>query len=754
MKSFVIRLKNLFGPNPLAPDAEAPNTQSAEQAPGPTSGTVSSDAPITTPEQDVYGHDHFAEMLARSIANANASDGLVLAINGVWGSGKSSACNLVLHHLDEDIKAGRIVPVAFNPWWFSGAEALTFAFFQELMASVGQSLADDAKDALGSLGARLTTAGQFLGGIAGVATAHPGTGALVSASAGLIGKLLDPKKTVEKEHQKVAEALKAQDKRFLVIIDDIDRLSTDDALQIFRLVKSVGRLPNVIYLLAFDRHLAERMVSERFPSEGPSFLEKVIQGGFDLPTPDEQDLRDVVLRVAQEVMGTPEDNKTVRFWNLFYDISAPLIRTPRDAVRLGNAIRVIWPAVRRDVDQTDFLSLEALRLFLPTVHQAIRDNQELLCGQQEGGSSNREAVKTEYERIFLGDLTGREKNIARKALLRLFPRTSAIWSNTYYTDTATWRRDRLVCSEHHFQTYFSFSTGENSFAASEVDQMLRSAGNAGEVAAQLRRLVSIQRRHGGTRAAPALEEMTVRSSDIPDADVQQFLNGVFTVADELNVDADEAGAFGIASNPARIQWLINSLLRDRYDQERRTALLAEACNHASLGWLGDIAGRCSRDYERTSQADGRERESLVSRDGATRISALMLERIRAAAGDRSLIQNPELRPLILRWSELASVEDVRRWTDQQLAFDDFVVAFAKNSIQRSWRQGMALFDNMGDRVAEARDHVRLEPFNQLLDVARFRQRVSALLDGPNTSDSDRAVLRRFSVASERDPEQD
>jgi hypothetical protein len=40
-------------------------------------------------------------------------------------------------------------------------------------------------------------------------------------------------------------------KRFLIIIGD----------------KSVGRLPNVICLLVFDRKLAEAIVQERYPSE-------------------------------------------------------------------------------------------------------------------------------------------------------------------------------------------------------------------------------------------------------------------------------------------------------------------------------------------------------------------------------------------------------------------------------------------------------------------------------------------------------
>ena len=52
---------------------------------------------------------------------------------------------------------------------------------------------------------------------------------------------------------------------------------------IFRLVKSVGGLPNVMYLLAYDRQLAEKIVAERYLLRG-HILEKIVQA-FRLPEP-------------------------------------------------------------------------------------------------------------------------------------------------------------------------------------------------------------------------------------------------------------------------------------------------------------------------------------------------------------------------------------------------------------------------------------------------------------------------------------
>ena len=257
-----------FGWASSGKQAESLDAKEAEvrRSPNAQLDGIQSDSPIRLPEHDVYGFDPFAKAIAKSIIRADASDGLVYAINGTWGSGKSSAINLILHHLSSDTLGNQIVSTTFNPWWFSGSEALTISFFQEMRATVGKSLDEKAREAMATLGSRLSSAGPLLGGIASL-FASPAAGAAVAGGANLIERLTRLDSSVEGEYGKLRSALASQEKRFLIILDDIDRLNTDDALQVFKLVKSVGRLPNVIYLMAFDRHLAEKIVADRFPAE-------------------------------------------------------------------------------------------------------------------------------------------------------------------------------------------------------------------------------------------------------------------------------------------------------------------------------------------------------------------------------------------------------------------------------------------------------------------------------------------------------
>lgn len=469
------------------------------------------DAPITDPSADRFGIDPFAKALAASIRKIGSPEGTVVALNGHWGSGKSSAVNLVLHHLKDAVDAGEISIINFACWWFRGEEALALAFFRELYAGLGPSLGDRFKQALPKIGARLLRAGSVVG--AGIDLAGgAGAGAVASGAMNWLSGLIKDDDTVEKLHADLVKALGEQKKRFLIVIDDIDRLAPDEALLIFRLVKSVGRLPNVIYLLVFDRKLAEKIVSDRYPSEGPHYLEKIIQAGFDIPEPRQSELSAQLLEQVDALCGSPSEREIVRFMNVFYDVLLPEIKTPRDLVRLMNALSVTWPSVGPEVDQTDFIALETLRVFRPGIHRALRSAKAMLCGT--GGMSVTQSARNqapEYDRRLLGEVAEDRKGDTKQALMRLFPRLEAVWSNVHYSDDETWARERRVCSEAHFDAYFRFSLGDEALARAEIDELINRAEDAPYVHDTFRKALATPRSGGRTKASLLLDELKLHA---------------------------------------------------------------------------------------------------------------------------------------------------------------------------------------------------------------------------------------------------
>jgi predicted KAP-like P-loop ATPase len=185
------------------------------------------DQPIAQPAEDRFGIDPFAKALASSIRKMASPEGTVIALNGPWGSGKSSAVNLVLYHLREAVEANEIVVVKFACWWFRGEEALALAFFRELYAGLGPTIGEKFKNALPKLGSRLLRAGSLVGAAVDV-TRAVGAGAVASGAMGWLSGLIQQEETIEKLHAELSKALADQNKRFLIVIDDIDRLSSDD----------------------------------------------------------------------------------------------------------------------------------------------------------------------------------------------------------------------------------------------------------------------------------------------------------------------------------------------------------------------------------------------------------------------------------------------------------------------------------------------------------------------------------------------
>lgn len=712
--------------------------------------SVRADSPIFEPEEDVYGIDGFAQAIAKSIRQADVSNGMVFAVNGPWGSGKSSACNLILYHLAQADEDDLLQSVSFNPWWFSGTEALTSSFFQELSSSIGKSLSEEARLAMETLGARFSSLGPLLGGVVNL-FAIPGVGTAVEKAADYTEKLTKVDRSVETQHLKLAKALSAQDIRFLVVIDDIDRLSTDEALQVFRLIKSVGRLPNVIYLLAYDKQMAEKMISERFPSEGPSYLEKIVQAAFDLPVADKFDLRQSMLTFFDRYMGGAQQDEVQRFMNLYFDITDPLLQTPRDVVRLENAIKVDWPVVKDDVNRADFVSIEALRIFLPDLHIAVRNNKSMLCGDADDGlfgRRNRDEELEKYNAVFLSALKDNEQDVAKKAIQRMFPRTRSIWSNVIETESDTWRREKRICSDVYFENYFSYSFGSDHFPNAEFKQFLESAGDHAFVERKLIDCCRQKRRKGGTRAAVLLEELKVRQAEIPTDVIPELLRGIFEIADQINVDEDQGGGLSIGDNRLRIHWLLNSLIVDRFDLEKRSELIAAASPYSSLNWLEEISSRCWYDHQPRENKEPSE-NPMVDKETARTLRELFRDRIRTAAEEGDLLAHKDMINLLYRWRDVTSSEEVRTWIDGKLEEDEFVVQLAGKLVTTGWSHSIGI-DGLGDRVSRKSEYRDLAIHREIIDIDRLLERAEEIAQAEIMDEASLAVVARFLRTPDRE----
>jgi predicted KAP-like P-loop ATPase len=719
-------------------------------APGTSLNELDGDRPKQHLSEDRLGYAAFSRALAHAVHDMVPKDGIVLAINGPWGSGKTSAVNMALEALrklqEGADESRRIEVVYFNPWWFSAQEDLVRAFFHDVAATLEQtSISKRVVEGLKAVGRRAAGAKDLV--LAGLEFV-PG-GLVVKGLAGsaldAAGKVSSNSKSLAAERAALSDALQAQSRRILVVIDDIDRLPPDEARQIFRMVKSVADLPNVIYLLVFDRAVAREATGAGAGENGPDWLDKIVQAAFDLPPVQPANLLDLFVRDLERLAQPAPRLDQVRWGNTLYGAVAPWLTSPRDVRRLLNALAVSWRAVAADVDFADFVALETMRLFEPELYALVRLHGERLVGSGPNGGRDGRKEEESFAEGLLEAVRPERQEKAKEALCRLFPRLERAWRNRGYTGYfKQWDRERRACVERHFPTYFGFTVGSNALRKSEVDVALT---DLQDTAAFRNRVTAYAETHlasGSNKAAVLLDELRTHVEYVPLDQIAAAANSIAAVAD-IFCDAADSGSFLSVPPPWRVWWVMGELLR-RLKIEQRGQALEVAINGSSSFLLHSFTVRAlvqahGRDPEHHGE---REVHPLADEAVLGKLQVALLDRLRSAAKDGSLLRQRQLISLLLHWSELASEDEVRTWTEEQLQTEAGVIVLCRAAVQT----GRSHTD--GDLVSREHITVDLDALAKVMNVDQLRTKLSELAARPDATASE--LLNRLQIATRNNGE--
>jgi predicted KAP-like P-loop ATPase len=233
--------------------------------------------------------------------------------------------------------------------------------------------------------------------------------------------------SLQTAYQKLREQLAKSGKRFLVTIDDLDRLQDNEIRTIMQMVKTVGRLPNVVYLLAYDRAIVWRALDGDWQRIGPKFAEKIVQQEIELPQPSKEDILSMLDAELEFLPGALPGS--LRWMYIVRDGVRRWVRPPRDALRLANAVKFSWSALAGEIDPQDLLAMEGLRLFDESAFDWVRSNRDFLLSEGRFMLSEervREArVKNLHDRL----VDGMREDVL-SVLSALFPSKSGLFQAT------------------------------------------------------------------------------------------------------------------------------------------------------------------------------------------------------------------------------------------------------------------------------------------------------------------------------------
>lgn len=694
-------------------------------------GQLGSDLPLTDPADDAFGYSQFASRLAGAIVDNESPRGLVLAVHGKWGSGKSSLLNFIKHDLQKLPEDRKPVLVDFNPWWFEGREQIA----SQLLAQFSSQLPDQLRD-VRSL-AKLV--GEYSRQIADAAADVSGYGWIKKPLAWLLGgipklKFLTEKTDIPSIKKKVEAAIKASGKRFVFFVDDIDRLTPDEARDFFRAVKALADFPEVVYVLFFDREEVAKALTASLKMDGEAYLEKIVQAPFHLPWVDKDQLQQKLFNgldsiIESKRMPFPFDQS--RWVEVFSDGLDRLIDKPRDIVRILNAISVAYPPLSGEVNPVDFIALEFLRVFEPAAYGSIREAKDYFCGMPNQLEYKKAEEKAYFEK-WKASLPEASREYLADLIGRLFPKVAQVLGSGRLSsgDYGDWRRELRPCSPDCFGVYFQFGVPPGHVSRAELDRIAneQTPGGMASLLIEAREIVFPD---GHSKARDLIERL--RDFDqLPPEQASKLVEALVANAHLLLRKEDERGGFFSMPNRWRISSLIHKQLERLAAAERQKLLARLAELSPGLGSLVDLADgpiQAKRDPSKAPKA------MLDLEDGFPEALAKSVGRRLDHASLDELLAMPELDFIVDRWSGWGDPSRIREVFKPMVDDDDKLIALLDKFVRTGLRQS-------GRETTETYQ-LSMKPLASVMDVQAMEPRIRAIQSRGDLTPRQRAATKRF-----------
>ncbi|GEM_PF-3375670 len=314
------------------------------------------DVPIKNSENDLLNRKRFAEQIANKIQSKPKEDdcgSLAIGVVGEWGSGKTSFCHMIEEKIDRE---ERIV-IKFNPWRSSSSEKIVEDFFKILIAELkvydlrlSNNIYDYAQQ-LSDLDENLVTK--------------------------VLKIISNPFTSKNELYDRINDSINSIGKQIIIFIDDLDRLSKPEIVEVLRIIRNTANFNNTVYVVSYDKDYVVEALKYYNESKHTTFLEKIFQFEFILPFFEPKLLRKYLVDLLVKNLGKEYEDELTAIVNhstgsnTFTD---RIIKTHRDAIRLSNAFIFEINDIKNDVNWYDFYLIQLLKFEFPREYNLIVNN--------------------------------------------------------------------------------------------------------------------------------------------------------------------------------------------------------------------------------------------------------------------------------------------------------------------------------------------------------------------------------------------
>jgi len=423
---------------------------------------------------DLLNRRIFVDYITSLINYCNPEKSFVFALNGAWGSGKSTILNLVKNTINSD---EMIVIDDFDPWRYNNNETLFRGFYDSITKN--KNFAFDY-----SLYKKLYNIYKVL----------------ILGNDNILNKIsfdthfMDNSYSVDELKNIISTHLKINNKKVVFIIDNIDRLNKEQILIIFKTISTLFDFNNFVYILSFD----EERIAKIFENElkiDPNYLNKIINSNISLPKTNSITISEIAVKVIEKMydyyniqIDVDERN---RFITMFSQLSSKFSDI-RELKRFFNYISAYIQSkdIQEQVNIGDFIIIQLLKYLNIDLYNTIYNTPIFFVSEDRNLSS---AYKDEYyftEKFntvaeeFYKNLFSTEKNKEYESIMEtLFPyidnfarkyeiRTTIpyVHDQALYNDSIINKR---IFNGRYFEHYFELTPNLYSTLLKDVNEFIK-----------------------------------------------------------------------------------------------------------------------------------------------------------------------------------------------------------------------------------------------------------------------------------------
>jgi predicted KAP-like P-loop ATPase len=731
-----------------------------------------SDRPIEKIEEDLLGRSGFSEDLADAISSWHGKDSLVVALHGEWGTGKSSIKNMAISKLN-NLNENKPDIVEFSPWEWAAQDKITASFFQEISKSIGRI--DKSKEGkklsatLKKYGCYLNTGESILTGLSAAlpslfilativgiggnfldeawvkATSTVILGLLATWAAalkwgkGLLNKLSGNAEATGKEkeqslsdiRQELTSLLSKRSSSLIVVMDDLDRLTSAQLRMVFQLIKANLEFPKVVFLLLFQRDLVEGKLTDGKQS-GRDYLEKIIQVPFDIPKIEVTRLQKLLFNKLDQIID--QDKSAVemfesdRWGNIFYGVLYAYFDNLRNVYRYTSTLSFHFSLLKGksafEVNPVDLMAIECLRIFEPEVYNEIARSKDIFT--KNGG--NIQGTDTALVNGILDKASeGKRKNV-EELVRQLFP---TIGGSQYHGSFSKgWLRDMRICHPSNFDKYFQFKIPKGELSNSDLKEMLSLTSDSTKYTEFI---ISLMERDILKNALSQFESFT---DDIPMENGYTYIKALLDIGDK--VDHEVVGLTMLSSNDHVMRLVVGFLRRIENSKERGELLLK--CFQDSKG-ISIVKYILHTDESRRNKA---ETDIILLDYEFERIKTEFVFKLDSMAENTpdQLISHEHFVSFLYSWTRWGDETKVIDWLESQTKNVEGCVNFLKGFVRKASSQ------TVGSYEIKITSSIKLESIERYLPL----EPISVIIKSVTKTDFDnkgQEAIEAFNDAIER-----